>query len=90
MLGGPARQKDILRAANSISLWLVTAGGVSVSVRGYLEPLSVWQGRLHPGSKEDGSHSQHRPGNDHQYAMSPNEPLSVAYASYSTAHWSSF
>ena len=54
---------------------------VSVSERNYLEPLSIGQGWFHPGGKEDGSHSQHRPGNYHQYAMGPDEPLSSGYFS---------
>ena len=35
----------------------------------YLEPLPVGQGWLHPGSKEDGSEGQYRPGDQHEDAV---------------------
>ena len=39
----------------------------------HLEPLSVGKGWLHPCSKEDGSHGQDGPGNDHEDPMCPNK-----------------
>ena len=32
----------------------------------YLEPLSIGEGWLHPGSKEDSSQSDHGPGDEHE------------------------
>ena len=34
-----------------------------------LEPLSIGESLFHPGSEEDGSESEERPGNEHEDAM---------------------
>ena len=41
--------------------------------KGYLEPLSIGQGRFHPYSKEDGCDCKDRPGQDHEDAVSLDE-----------------